>query len=149
MLNKVLLIGRLIKDPVIRYLPSGTAVTEFAIAYNRRYKVNEEWKEESHFFDIKAYGKLAEGLVERLSKGYMVVVEGRLAQERWTSKEGEQRSRVRIVAENVRIVNKPRTEADQVFEEIVNEEEVSVEDIENDLKKLESPFKDEDDEIPF
>jgi len=147
MLNKVLLIGRLTKDPVIRYLPSGTPVTEFAIAYNRRYKVNEEWKEESHFFDIKAYGKLAEGLVERLSKGYMIVVEGRLIQERWTSKEGEQRSKVRVVAENVRIVSKPKE--DQVFEEIMGEENISVEDIEKDLKKLDSPFKDEDDEIPF
>jgi len=147
MLNKVLLIGRLTKDPVIRYLPSGTPVTEFAIAYNRRYKVNEEWKEESHFFDIKAYGKLAEGLVERLSKGYMIVVEGRLIQERWTSKEGEQRSKVRVVAENVRIVSKPRE--DQVFEEIMGEENISVEDIEKDLKKLDTPFKDEDDEIPF
>jgi len=68
-LNKVLLIGRLVKDPVIRYLPSGTAVTEFNLVWNRRYRVNEEWKEESHFFDIKAYGNLAEDLSTRLSKG--------------------------------------------------------------------------------
>jgi len=146
MLNKVLLAGRLVRDPVIRYLPSGMPVTEFPIVYNRRYKVNEEWKEESHFFDIKAYGKLAEGLVERLSKGYMVIVEGRLNQERWTSSEGEPRAKIRIIAESVRIVSKPKTE--QIIEEIESED-VSVEEIEKDLKKLESPFKDEEDEIPF
>ncbi len=146
MLNKVLLVGRLVRDPVIRYLPSGMPVTEFSVVYNRRYKVNEEWKEESHFFDIKAYGKFAEGLVERLSKGYMVIVEGRLSQERWTSSEGEPRTKVRIVAESVKIVSKPKSE--QILEEIESED-VSVEDIEKDLKKLEPPFKDEEDEIPF
>ncbi|MCS7285266.1 MAG: single-stranded DNA-binding protein, partial [Hydrogenobacter thermophilus] len=59
MLNKVLIIGRLTKDPSVRYLPSGSQITEFSIAYNRRYKVGDDWKEESHFFDVKAYGKLA------------------------------------------------------------------------------------------
>ena len=96
MLNRVIIIGRLTKDPVVRYLPSGTQVAEFVLAYNRRYMVGEEWKEESHFFDVKAYGKLAENLGVRISKGYTVVVEGRLVQDRWTDKEGNVQSRVGV-----------------------------------------------------
>jgi single-strand DNA-binding protein len=131
-LNKVLLIGRLTRDPVIRYLPSGTPVAEFGIVWNRRFKTGEEWKEESHFFDIKAYGNLAEDLAGRLSKGYTVVVEGRLSQERWTGQDGKTYSRVRVVAESVRIIRKPK------FEEVEAE----------DIPEKETPF-DEEDEIPF
>ncbi len=146
MLNKVLLIGRLSADPVIKYLPSGTAVTEFGIVWNRRYRVGEEWKEESHFFDVKAYGKLAEDLSTRLSKGYTVVLEGRLTQDRWTGSDGKNYSKVRIVAEAVRIIRKPKIEE-------VEEEDIvppGMEKIEEELKDLDqkSPF-DEDDEIPF
>ncbi len=145
MLNKVLLIGRLVGDPVIRYLPSGSAVTEFGVAWNRRYRVGEEWKEESHFFDVKAFGKLAEDLSARLSKGYQVVIEGRLTQDRWTGQDGKSYSKVRIVAESVRIIRKPK------MEEIEEEEIPPPENIEEELKAFEQkeePF-DEDDEIPF
>ena len=144
MLNRVMLIGRLSRDPEIKYLPSGTAVTEFGLVWNRRYKSGEEWKEESHFFDIKSYGKLAEDLSSRLSKGYMVVVEGRLSQERWTGQDGKNYSKVRIVADSVRIIQKPKGTG-------LGEEE-ELEKIEEELKSLgeseDSPF-DEDDEIPF
>ncbi|EDP75059.1 single-stranded DNA-binding protein [Hydrogenivirga sp. 128-5-R1-1] len=151
MLNKVLLIGRLSGDPVIKFLPSGTAVTEFGLVWNRRYKQGEEWKEESHFFDVKAFGKLAEDLAERLSKGYQVVLEGRLTQDRWTGQDGKSYSRVRIVAESVRIIRKPKIE--EVEEEDITSSDQSAERIEEELKKLEEttreePF-DEDDEIPF
>lgn len=110
MLNKVLLIGRLTKDPIIRHTSNGGQIVELTIAYNRRYSVGEEWKEESHFFDVKAFGKLAQALGERLSKGYLVVVEGRLVQDKWTDRNGNSHSKVRIVAENVRIISKPREE---------------------------------------
>ncbi len=149
MLNKVLLIGNLTADPSIKYLPSGTPVCEFTLAYNRRYKMGDEWKEESHFFDVKAYGKLAENLADRLAKGYTVVLEGRLTQDRWTGQDGKNYSRVRIVAESVRIIRKPK------MGEEVEEEEITGMDIPDDvneeLKKLDEgkPFKDEDDEIPF
>jgi len=149
-LNKVLLIGRLTGDPVIRYLPSGSPVTEFNVAWNRRYRVGEEWKEESHFFDIKAYGKLAEDLSTRLSKGYMVVVEGRLAQERWTDQEGRNRSRIRVVAESVRIIRKPKIE-EEIEEDVLPSQEREIEKIEEELKSSlgeGKPF-DEEDEIPF
>ncbi|MEZ0360486.1 MAG: single-stranded DNA-binding protein [Hydrogenobacter sp.] len=140
MLNKVLIIGRLTKDPVVRYLPSGSQTTEFSIAYNRRYKVGEEWKEESHFFDVKAYGKLAENLGTKISKGYTVVIEGRLTQDRWTDKEGKAQSRVRIVAEAVRIINKPKLDE-------APEEEVLPDSYEH--GEEEKLWNSQDDEIPF
>jgi single-strand DNA-binding protein len=140
MLNRVLIIGRLVRDPVINFLPSGMQVVEFSIAYNRRFKVNDEWREEAHFFDVRAYGRLAEDLGTRLSKGYMVVVEGRLRQDRWTDKEGKPRSKVMIVATAVRIIRKPRVE-EPIEEEVLPEDtEVGFE---------EKPFSSEEDELPF
>ena len=117
MLNKVFLIGRLTRDPEVRFLPSGTQVVNFSIAYNRSYKVNDEWKEESHFFDVEAYGQLAERLGKQLSKGIMILVEGRLRQGRWETEAGEKRSKVSVVAEKVNIVSKPQTESQVSKEE--------------------------------
>jgi single-strand binding protein len=135
MLNKVIIIGNLVRDPSIIYLPSGTQVAEFSIAYNRRFKVRDEWREETHFFDVRAYGRLAESLSTRLFKGYTVVIEGRLSQDRWTDKEGKNQSRVRIVAESVRIVRKPK------MEEPIEEEVLP--------KDMENPFPSEEDELSF
>jgi len=150
MLNKVFLIGRLTKDPVITYLPSGTPVVDLTIAYNRRYRNQEgEWQEETHFFDVKAYGKSAEDWATRFSKGYMVLVEGKLVQEKW-EREGKKFSKVRIVAESIRLISKPKG-----AEEEVSEEEETISNIEEDIKKLsdEEEFKkppfDDGDEIPF
>jgi single-strand DNA-binding protein len=140
MLNKVLIIGNLVRDPVINFLPSGTQVVEFSIAYNRRFKVNDEWREETHYFDVRAYGRLAETLGTRLSKGYMVVIEGSLRQDRWIDKEGRPQSKVRIIAHAVRIIRKPRAEGPI-------EEEVLPEDTEVGFE--ERPFSSEDDELPF
>ncbi|ADC88809.1 single-strand binding protein [Thermocrinis albus DSM 14484] len=139
MLNKVIIIGTLVRDPQIRYLPSGTQLLEFSIVWSRRYQVEDQVREESHFFDVKAYGKLAEKLSVKLFKGYTVVVEGRLAQEKWQDKEGNPRSKVRIVAETVRILRKPRIEG-PVEEESVPEE---------DMAGTDTPFMSQDDEIPF
>ncbi len=140
MLNKVLIIGNLVRDPAINYLSSGTPVVDFSIAYNRRFKVNEEWREETHFFEVRAYGKLADDLSNRLFKGYMVVVEGSLRQERWIDKEGKNQSKVRIVASAVRIIRKPRAEGPV-------EEEVLPEDTETSFE--EKPFSSDDDYLGF
>lgn len=142
MLNRVILIGRLTRDPVIRFLPSGTQLVEFSIAYNRRYMVGDIWKEESHFFDVKAYGKLAEKIGANISKGYTVVIEGRLVQDRWEDREGKIQSKVRIVAEAVRIINKPKME-EPAEEVLLKDEEAFPEEY------SEKPFSSEDDEIPF
>src|SRR3989304_9607458 len=101
--NRVILAGNLVRDPEIRYLPSGLSVTSFAIAVNSRYRQNNELKEEVSFFDIVAFGKLGETSAEYLSKGRPVLVEGRLRQRRWES-EGTRRSKIEVVAGGVPVL---------------------------------------------
>ncbi|SNZ08704.1 single-strand binding protein [Persephonella hydrogeniphila] len=105
MLNKVFLIGRLTRDPEIRFLPSGSQVTSFTLAVNRSYRVNNEWKEETYFFDIEAFGSLAERLGKQLNKGTQILVEGQLRQDRWETASGEKRTKVKVVAEKVNIIS--------------------------------------------
>jgi len=108
MLNRVMLIGRLTRDPEVRFLPSGMQVTSLSIAVSRKFKdKNGEWREEASFFDIESYGKLAERVGSQLSKGYQVIIEGELRQDRWESPSGEKRSKVKIVAERIALLGKP------------------------------------------
>jgi len=108
MLNRVMLIGRLTRDPEVRFLPSGMQVTSLSIAVSRKFKdKNGEWREETSFFDIESYGKLAERVGSQLSKGYQVIIEGELRQDRWESPSGEKRSKVKIVADRIALLGKP------------------------------------------
>ncbi|GAB4368754.1 MAG: single-stranded DNA-binding protein [Deltaproteobacteria bacterium] len=95
--NRVILAGNLVRDPEIRYLPSGLPVANFSIAVNSRYRQNNELKEEVSYFDIVAFGKTGENCAEYLSKGRPVLVEGRLRQRRWET-EGTRRSKIEVVA---------------------------------------------------
>lgn len=95
--NRVILAGNLVRDPEIRYLPSGTPVANFSIAVNSRYRQNNELKEEVSYFDVVAFGKTGENCAEYLSKGRPVLVEGRLRQRRWEA-EGTRRSKIEVVA---------------------------------------------------
>ncbi len=112
MLNKVFLIGRLTRDPEIRFLPSGTQVTTFTLAVNRAYKTKDssDWKEETYFFDVEAFGYLAERLGKQLNKGTQVLIEGQLRQDKWETPSGEKRSRIKIVADKVNILSTSRAE---------------------------------------
>jgi single-strand DNA-binding protein len=105
--NRVILAGNLVRDPEIRYLPSGTSVTSFGIAVNHRYKQNNELKEEVSFFDIVVFGKQGENCAEYLSKGRPVLVEGRLRQRRWET-EGTKRSKIEVVADGVQFLGSPK-----------------------------------------
>jgi single-strand DNA-binding protein len=105
--NRVILAGRLTRDPETRFTPAGTAVTGFSLAVNRRYKVNNEVQEEVSFFDIVVFGKQGENCAEYLSKGRPVLVEGRLKQRSWES-DGVKRSKVEVVADNVQFLGSPR-----------------------------------------
>ena len=102
--NKVILVGRLVREPENVVLPSGSQVSNLVIAYNRSYKTSDgSWKEESHFFEIKVFGKLAERVIPQLGKGDLVLIEGRLHQDKWIDKQsGEPRSKVRIVALDIK-----------------------------------------------
>ena len=105
--NRVILAGRLTRDPETRFTPSGTAVTGFSLAVNRRYRSNNELKEEVSFFDIVVFGKMGETCAEYLSKGRPVLVEGRLRQRSWES-DGVKRSKIEVVADNVQFLGGPR-----------------------------------------
>ncbi len=139
MLNKVFLIGRLTRDPEIRFLPSGNQVTSFTLAVNRRYRTknSEEWKEETYYFDVEAFSYLAERLGKQLNKGVQIVLEGHLRQDKWETPSGEKRSKIKVVAEKVNILSRP--EKIEELEETSTEPEV--------IEEPEDLSSDED--IPF
>ena len=103
-LAKALLAGRLTKDPEVRYTAKGMAVANMRVAVNFRTK---DKKEEANFFDVVAFGQLAEQCGEYLSKGRTVLVEGRMRQRSWESEEGGRRSRLEILAATVEFLDPP------------------------------------------
>jgi single-strand DNA-binding protein len=97
-LNRVELIGNLTRDPELRYTPSGAAVCSFGLATNRSWTTDTgEKHEETEFHNIVAWNKLAELCSQFLTKGRKVFVEGRLATRKWTSQDGQPRTTVEIV----------------------------------------------------
>lgn len=104
--NKTILMGNLTKDPEIRYTPSGTAVANFGLAVNHRYKQGDEMKDEVCFIDIVVFGKQAENCGQYLSKGQGVIIDGRLQQRRWESEDGQKRSKHEVVAQSVQFLPK-------------------------------------------
>jgi len=110
-LNKVMLIGRLTRDPELKYIPSGAGVAEFGLAVNRYYNsANGEKKEDTCFLDVSAWGKLGETVNSYLRKGRQVYVEGHLTYNEWQTQEGQKRSRIRVVAETVQFLDSGRSE---------------------------------------
>lgn len=104
-LNKVFLMGNITRDPELRYVPSGTAVSTFDIAVNRAYKApSGEKKEETSFIRTVVWGRRAEVCSEYLSKGSPVFVEGRLRQRSWEGKDGQKRNTIEIIASNVQFL---------------------------------------------
>lgn len=99
-LNRVILIGRLTRDPELRYTPSGTAVASFSLANNRSYAVTGEKKDQVSYFDCVAWAKLGEIITEYCKKGHRIAVEGRLQQRRWDDQDGKKRTKVEVVIEN-------------------------------------------------
>ena len=108
--NKVILLGNLTRDPEMRYTPSGSPVASFGLAVNRRYRQGDEQKEEVCFVDISTFGRQAELAGEYLSKGRMVLIEGRLQFRTWEDQNGQRRSKLDVVAERVNFM--PRTGQD-------------------------------------
>ena len=95
--------GNLTRDPEIRYTREGQATTQLGVAVNRRWQNREtqEWEEATSFFDVICWRELAENVALSLAKGMRVVVTGRLEQRSWETEEGERRTKVEIVADEV------------------------------------------------
>ena len=101
MLNSVVLIGRLTRDPELKYTTSGTAVCNFTLAVNRKFN-----KEETDFIDIVVWKGLAENFSNYLAKGRMAAVEGSLQIRNYETKDGQKRKVAEVVANDVRFLDK-------------------------------------------
>lgn len=112
-LNRVVIIGRLTRDGELKYTNGGTACLNLGVACGRTLPPREgstEWKTETSFFDATAWGKLAESKHPHMTKGKLIGIEGRLQQDRW-EQDGQQRSKVYIVAESIQVLADPKGSA--------------------------------------
>jgi len=147
-LNKVFLVGNLTRDPELRTLPSGTPVTSFGVATNRVWRNPQgERQEEVQFHNIVVFGRQAETVSQYLTKGSLVLVEGRIQTRSWDGKDGSKQYRTEIVAERIQFgprgaqrqggpKNEPpasRREAAPLKEELpeidIGEEDIKAEDL--------------------
>jgi single-strand DNA-binding protein len=104
-LNRVFLMGNLTADPELRYTQTGTAVADIRIAVNRTYKTQSgEKREDTCFVDVVLWARQAELVKQNLTKGRPIFIEGRLKLDSWESKDGEKRSRLRVVAEDFQFI---------------------------------------------
>lgn len=99
--STVTLVGNLTRDPELRFTSGGRGQAQFGLAVSRRYQVNNEWQEQTSFFNIVAWGTLGENAAASLGKGTRVIVTGRLEQRQYETKEGEKRSVVEIIADEI------------------------------------------------
>lgn len=109
-LNCVILIGRLVRNPEIKYTAASIAITKFSIANNESFMQSNERKEYVNFFDIVVLGNQAVNCEKYLKKGRQVVIEGRIRQNRWTDKSGKNKSKVEVMAANIQFLGSQNQE---------------------------------------
>ena len=112
--NTVTLVGNVTRDPELRFIPSGQAVAQFGLAVNRRWqnRQSNEWEEQTSFFDVKCWAQMAENVSESIQRGARVIVTGRLEQRSWETEQGDKRSKVEVVADEVEMTTRPRPDFD-------------------------------------
>jgi len=108
LLNTVILIGRLTRDPELRYTGGGTPVASFSLAVDRPF-TNQQGERETDFIDIVCWRQLAEQVSQHLTKGRLVAVEGRLQIRSFETQDGQRRKVAEVVATTVRFLDRPRT----------------------------------------
>lgn len=109
MFNKMIAIGNVGRDPEMRYTPNGNAVTSFSVATGRTYTTREgERREETEWFTVTAWNRLAETCNQYVVKGMRVYVEGRLKSDSWVGNDGQTRFRNEIVANEVKFLSRPQ-----------------------------------------
>ena len=106
MLNRIILIGRLTKDPELRYTPNGVAVAKFTLAVDRRQVKDRE--KEADFIDIVVWQKQAENCANYIGKGRLVAIDGRLQVRSYDDSQGIRRRAAEVIAENVRFLDRPK-----------------------------------------
>lgn len=122
-LNKVFLIGRLTRDPELRYTQNGKAVATFGFAVNREYLSKGEKKEDTCYLNMVVWGKQAEICAEYLKKGNLIFVEGSLTYRSWETEDNEKRSVIEVRVEKFQFLEKPNIEIIDEKEELENGEE--------------------------
>lgn len=136
MLNRVILIGRLTKDPELRYTPNGVAVSTFTLAVNRNFS-NQQGQREADFINIVTWKGLAETVANYLVKGKLVAVEGRIQTRNYDNNEGKRVYITEVVADNVR------------FLETMSKNETNVKDKQDPFSDDGNPIDISDDDLPF
>jgi len=103
MSSNVTLIGNITRDPELRYTAGGQAIATFGLAVNRRWqnRQSQAWEESTSFFDVVCWGDLGTNVTDSLGKGDRVIVSGRLEQRSWETQDGEKRSKIEVVADEV------------------------------------------------
>lgn len=99
--NSVTLVGNLTRDPELRFTQGGRPLASFGLAVNRRYQTNGEWQEQTSFFNVVAWGQLGENAAASLGKGARTMVTGRLEQRSYETQDGDKRSVVEVVADEI------------------------------------------------
>lgn len=130
-MNKVIIIGHLGRDPEMRYTPSGRPMTRFSVATSRNWTTTDgERRSETEWFNVVAWGRLAEICNQYLGKGHQVYIEGRLQTRRWEDQDGNKKSTVEIVASEMLMLGDrnhakpgPEDELDTFHEESEAEDE--------------------------
>lgn len=145
MLNRVVLIGRLTKDPELRYTPNGIAVTSFTLAVDRNF-TNQQGQREADFLQIVTWRGLAENVANYLKKGRLTAVEGRIQTRHYDNNEGKRVYVTEIVADNVRFLESPNQSKRESFGNRDNQNDRSEKDPFDDGG---SPIDISDDDLPF
>ena len=101
MLNRIILMGRLVRDPELRHTQSGTAVASFTLAVDRDFRNKQNGEKDTDFIDIVAWRQTGEFVSKYFTKGRMAVVEGRLQIREWTDRDGNKRRSAEVIADNV------------------------------------------------
>lgn len=117
MLNQIVLIGRLVRDPELRYTPSGVPVAGFALAVDRPF-TNAQGQRETDFFDIVVWRKQAELAAAHLLKGRLVAVQGRLQSRSYETQDGQRRKVYEIVADRVAFLDRKPAAGDSMGSEV-------------------------------
>lgn len=148
MYNRVVLIGRLTRDPELRYTPNGTAVATFSLAINRKFN-----REETDFIDVVAWRQSAEFCANYGSKGRLTMVEGRLQVRTYETQEGQKRKVTEVVADELRFLDKAGTSQNTgtVHQASSKKESNDWDDLGREvrLEDIDMLDKPEEDEIPF
>ena len=122
MLNRIILMGRLTRDPELRHTQSGTPVASFSLAVDRDFKSRDGGDRATDFIDVVAWRSTAEFVSKYFTKGRMAVVEGRLQIRDWTDRDGGKRRSSEVVADNVYFGDSKKADAAQVPESVGNQE---------------------------